>query len=190
MCLVNPVSPLIGDGSEGKVGGVAIQNVVGLGCEWAEVGSRSLVDETLGASRQPYKSKKKKLRRANSLRDRSPTDLCCTRHGLYLPEAATPCPASALPLAPAAITCHGTCWACLEPVAVAVVARRVVGQEEGGGSRRVRSATSLSRLSSHHVPRSDWPRAWELDSLDSLDRAPQTQISSQRRLGICVCGIR
>jgi hypothetical protein len=58
--LVNPVSPLIGDGSEGKVGGVAIQNVVGLGCEWAEVGSRSLVDETLGASHQPYKSKKKK----------------------------------------------------------------------------------------------------------------------------------
>ena len=59
MRLVNPVSPLIGDGSEGKVGGVAIQNVVGLGCEWAEVGSRSLVDETLGASCQPYKSKKK-----------------------------------------------------------------------------------------------------------------------------------
>ena len=178
MHLVNPVSPLIGDGSEGKVGGVAIQNVVGLGCKWAEVGSRSLVDETLGASHQPYKSKKKKMGRANGLRDRSPSDLCCTRRGLYLPEAATPCPASALLLPcllPAAITCHGTCWAYLEPVVVAVVARRVVGQEEGGGSRRVRSATSLSRLSSHHVPRSDWPRAWELDS---LDRAPQTQILS------------
>ena len=126
-------------------------------------------------------SQKKKMGRANGLRDCSPSDLCCTRRGLYLPEAATPCPASALLLPcllPAAITCHGTCWAYLEPVAVTVVARRVVGQEEGGGSRRVRSATSLSRLSSHHVPRSDWPRAWELDSLDSLDKAPQTQISS------------
>jgi hypothetical protein len=67
---------------------------------------------------------------------------------------------------------------CLELIVVSLVARRVVGQEQGGGESDRGCSTSLSRLSSHHVPRSDWPRAWELDSLDSLDKAPQTQISS------------
>ena len=33
--------------------GVATWNVVGWGCEWGLVGGRLVVDETLGASRQP-----------------------------------------------------------------------------------------------------------------------------------------
>jgi len=67
---------------------------------------------------------------------------------------------------------------CLEFVVISVVARQVVGQEEGGGDGEA-GATSLLRLLSHHVPCSDWPRAWELDSLDSLDKVTQIQISSQ-----------
>ena len=63
MHLVNPVSPLMGGGSEGKAVGMAIWNVVGWGCEWdrwAEVGSRSLVDETLGVCLVNPTSQKKK----------------------------------------------------------------------------------------------------------------------------------
>ena len=57
--LVNPVSPLMGGGSEGEAAGVAIWNVMGWGCEWGVgrgwwgLGSHLVVDETLGASRQP-----------------------------------------------------------------------------------------------------------------------------------------
>jgi hypothetical protein len=50
--------------------------------------------------------------------------------------------------------------------------------KEAGREQASEKRASLSRLSSHHMPCSDWPRAWELNSLDSLDKAPQTQISS------------
>jgi len=55
VCLINLVSPLIVGGSEGKVVGVAIQNVVGveLRVGVGGVGSHSVMDETLCASRQP-----------------------------------------------------------------------------------------------------------------------------------------
>ena len=75
---------------------------VASGDRWAEVGSHSLVNETLGASRQPYKSKKTKKIGAGE-RFARPLALGFMLYTAwtvltYLPEAATPCPASALPL--------------------------------------------------------------------------------------------
>ena len=54
--LVNPDSPLMGGGNEGEAAGVATQIVIEWGCKCGlvrGVDAHSVVDETLGASRQP-----------------------------------------------------------------------------------------------------------------------------------------
>jgi hypothetical protein len=72
---------------------------------------------------------------------------------------------------------------CLEFIVVGLVAGESWDKSKEAGREQASErgcSTSPSRLSSHHVPRSDWPRAWELDSLDSLDKAPQTSVPGIR----------